>query len=87
VVVETIKLLSISEKELKARIRHENPEFADSIISAGGSYVAVATHMGNWEWLLAGTAIYLNGKIDVVYKLYKKTVPYKFQYVIDEYIK
>jgi len=68
VVVETIKLLSISEKELKARVRHENPEFADSIISAGGSYVAMATHMGNWEWLLAGNAIYLNGKIDAVYK-------------------
>lgn len=68
VVVETIKLLSISEKELKNRMRLENPEFADSIISAGGSYVAMGTHMGNWEWVLAGKIIHLDGKIDFVYK-------------------
>lgn len=68
VVVETIKLLGVSREELKARIRHENPGFADEIIDTGGSYVAMATHMANWEWLLAGNALYLNGKIDAVYK-------------------
>lgn len=68
VVVETIKLISISPNELKQRIRHENPELTEQIISEGKSFVAMATHMANWEWLLAGNALYLNGKIDAVYK-------------------
>ncbi len=68
VVVETIKLLSIPEEDLRKRIRHQNPEFADTIIQEGNSYVAMATHMGNWEWLLAGNALYLEGRIDAVYK-------------------
>jgi KDO2-lipid IV(A) lauroyltransferase len=68
VVVETIKLISISPESLRKRIRHENPDFADDIISSGNSYIAMATHMANWEWLLAGNAIYLDGKIDAVYK-------------------
>jgi KDO2-lipid IV(A) lauroyltransferase len=68
VVVETVKLMSISREELMSRIRHENPGFADEIIGSGGSYVAMATHMANWEWLLAGNALYLGGKIDAVYK-------------------
>jgi KDO2-lipid IV(A) lauroyltransferase len=68
VVVETIKLISISPENLRKRIRHENPDFADEIIRSGNSYVAMATHMANWEWLLAGNALYLNGEIDAVYK-------------------
>jgi KDO2-lipid IV(A) lauroyltransferase len=68
VVVETIKLLSISESELRGRIRHDNPGFADAILKEGKSYVAMATHMCNWEWLLAGNALYLHGRIDAVYK-------------------
>ena len=68
VVVETIKLISISPEQLKKRIRHENPGFAEEVLGAGNSYVAMASHQGNWEWLLAGNALYLNGKIDAVYK-------------------
>ena len=68
VVVETIKLISISPSELKSRIRHENPDFARLVLSSGGSYIAMASHMNNWEWLLAGNALYLNGEIDAVYK-------------------
>jgi KDO2-lipid IV(A) lauroyltransferase len=68
VVVETIKLISIPPAELQKRIRHENPGFADVVLASGKSYVAMASHLGNWEWLLAGNALYLNGKIDAVYK-------------------
>jgi KDO2-lipid IV(A) lauroyltransferase len=68
VVVETIKLISISPENLRKRIRHENPDFTDEIIRSGNSYIAMGTHMGNWEWVLAGKSIYLNGKIDFVYK-------------------
>ena len=68
VVVETIKLLRITEDELRSRVRHENPGFAKEVLAGGKSYVAMATHMANWEWLLAGNAVYLGGKIDAVYK-------------------
>ena len=68
VVVETLKLLTISPDELRSRIRHENPDFAKELFASGGSFVAMASHQANWEWLLAGNTLYLNGMVDVVYK-------------------
>jgi KDO2-lipid IV(A) lauroyltransferase len=68
VVVETIKLLTISEKELKERVSHENPEILFPYFGDGKSYISMAPHLGNWEWLLAGNKIWLGCEIDAVYK-------------------
>ncbi len=68
VIVETIKLLSISEKELKNRVSHENPELLSQICQNGGSFISLAGHIGNWEWLLAANKVYLNCNVDAVYK-------------------
>jgi len=68
VIVETIKLLTISEKDLKKRVSHENPEILTAITEAGGSFVSMAPHLGNWEWILAANKVYLNCEVDAVYK-------------------
>jgi KDO2-lipid IV(A) lauroyltransferase len=68
VIVETIKLLTISEKELRKRVSHENPELAKEWFESGNSYITMAHHYGNWEWLLAGNKLYVGCSIDAVYK-------------------
>jgi KDO2-lipid IV(A) lauroyltransferase len=68
VIVETIKLLTISESELKSRVSHENPEILFPHFRNGGSFISMAPHLGNWEWLLAGNKIYLGCEVDAVYK-------------------
>ncbi len=51
IIVETIKLLNISEKEYKQRIRFKNPEVFDELFAKGYDIIAVMGHYGNWEWL------------------------------------
>lgn len=48
--METIKLLHISDEEMRRRIVFENLEAADSIMRSGRSVVAYFSHCGNWEW-------------------------------------
>lgn len=68
VVVETIKAISINEKELQSLITHQNPDMCNHIIAKGESFVALAGHLGNWEWTLLGNALRINGTVDAVYK-------------------
>ncbi|MEJ5264275.1 MAG: lysophospholipid acyltransferase family protein [Bacteroidales bacterium] len=49
--VETVKLLHISEKEYKRRIRFKNPEVIEELYHKGYNIIAVTGHYGNWEWL------------------------------------
>lgn len=48
--VETIKLLHISDREVKRRITFENVELIDRLTKAGKSIVVYFSHCGNWEW-------------------------------------
>ncbi|MCH5246744.1 MAG: lysophospholipid acyltransferase family protein [Muribaculaceae bacterium] len=50
VMVETIKLLHISEKNLSSRVTLENWEEVDSTVANGNSVVIFMGHYGNWEW-------------------------------------
>ncbi len=68
VIVETIKLLTISEAELRKRVSHKNPEILFPWFEKGESFVTMAPHLGNWEWLLAGNKLYVGCEIDAVYK-------------------
>jgi Kdo2-lipid IVA lauroyltransferase/acyltransferase len=67
-IVEIIKLLTISEKELMLRVTHENPRFLDPYFQNGGSFITIASHLGNWEWLLLSNKLYIGCEIDIVYK-------------------
>lgn len=53
--VETIKLLHVSDEEMKRRIVFHDVEEVDKSIENGRSVVMYASHYCNWEWLSAIT--------------------------------
>lgn len=66
-IVETIKLPSLSAQALLHRVRFKNPTLISSRIAAGQPVIILASHQSNWEWLPASAQ--LNGiTADSVYK-------------------
>ena len=49
-IVETIKTLKISDKELKERVTVSNYELVNETLSEGKNAVLLMGHYGNWEW-------------------------------------
>lgn len=49
-VVETIKLLHISDDEMRRRVTFEGMDMVDDLLSQGRSIAAYFAHTGNWEW-------------------------------------
>ncbi len=49
--IETIKLWTISEEEIRKRCKFLNPEIFDTYKASGKSIITVLGHYGNWEWL------------------------------------
>lgn len=49
-VVETIKLLHISDEEMRRCVTFEGMEMVDDLLSQGKSIAAYFAHTGNWEW-------------------------------------
>ena len=48
--VETIKLHSISEKLMNEHLRFEGTEAFDKLYNKGKSFIILAMHHNNWEW-------------------------------------
>lgn len=48
--VETIKLITISEKELKRRCSFEDLSLLDELYKQDKNIIMVLGHYGNWEW-------------------------------------
>lgn len=48
--VETIKAISISEKEILKRYTYSNPELVKKFLKEGRSVAFVSAHQANWEW-------------------------------------
>lgn len=66
--VETVKLMSISRKNLLRRVRLVNPEILPEMTAHGRGGIAVFGHYCNWEWLAAGLAPQLPFETLGVYK-------------------
>lgn len=49
-VVETVKLLHISDREMTRRMTFENLDIIDSLTEAGHDVIVYFSHSGNWEW-------------------------------------
>ncbi|MCK6616848.1 MAG: lysophospholipid acyltransferase family protein [Cyclobacteriaceae bacterium] len=67
-VVETLKLLTINNEELKSRMRFLNPELFTEHIRKNQSVILLSSHQFNWEWLLAAGNLWLKAPIDFVYQ-------------------
>ena len=66
--VETIKLLSLSEVEIKNRMKFTNASVLQEYASKNQSVILLSSHQFNWEWLLVSGTISLPMKIDFVYQ-------------------
>ena len=64
--VETLKLLTISEAELRKRMQFTNLPAVKAILDTETSIIMFASHQFNWEWLLAAGS--LKHPIDFVYQ-------------------
>jgi KDO2-lipid IV(A) lauroyltransferase len=49
--LETIKIMHISEREIKKRCFFKNPELLQQYSDDGESVIAIMGHYGNWEWM------------------------------------
>ncbi len=67
-VVETLKLLTISQDELKHRMVYKNPDQTRKYTDQHRSVILFASHQFNWEWVLAAGCFSLATQIDFVYQ-------------------
>src|SRR5258708_3135032 len=66
--VETLALLTIPKKELSRRMIYKNPELIRPFTDSHQSVILFASHLFNWEWLLAAGCFSLPANIDFVYQ-------------------
>ncbi len=65
--VETIKMPTLSADELRRRVCFTNPALVRDRLEAGQSVIGMASHSSNWEWIPSASV--LNGMpTDSVYK-------------------
>lgn len=65
--VETIKAISISKKEISKRYTYKNAALLEKYIKEGKSIALLGAHQGNWEWI-AGLPLYTSANIFGSYK-------------------
>lgn len=65
--VETLKGLTITEAELRRRVRVVNPEAFQPYLDAGQTVLIMTSHQCNWEWQSPAVRV-LGPAVDVVYQ-------------------
>jgi KDO2-lipid IV(A) lauroyltransferase len=73
-IVETIKMISISEKEIKRRVIATNPAMVENYFAEGRSVIAVGGHYCNWEMAALNFCFYNKEKFLIVYKPLSNTL-------------
>lgn len=68
VVVEIIKLASLSKSEMDRRITFTNQEVLDDLVRQGKPVITMGAHSGNWEWILSAGAVQFGFPAEGVYK-------------------
>ena len=65
-IVETVKMITISKAEMQRRVVCTNPEIIKHYFDKGKSISAVAGHYCNWEW--AGSEFSTSHPLFIIYK-------------------
>ena len=73
-IVEIIKLLSISKDELNKRFTFSNINVIKQALKQNKSVIVVVGHYGNWEWALRSASNLIDIKIIGVYKRINNTI-------------
>ena len=66
--VETLKLITISQEELKRRMVFTHPEVLENFKRQNQSILFLASHQFNWEWLLVSATLNFPMEIDFIYQ-------------------
>lgn len=66
--VEMVKLVTISEEELSARMKFNGMELLEKFKHENQSILFLASHHFNWEWLLVSASACFPIEIDFVYQ-------------------
>ena len=67
-VVETIKMISISKQEVIKRYQINNPEVIERFFAEGRSVIGAVGHYGNWEWAAFSMSLLTPREKAIVYK-------------------
>jgi KDO2-lipid IV(A) lauroyltransferase len=67
-IVETIKMISISEKQILRRVYLTNPELIEKYHNEGRSLIAAVGHYCNWEWCVLRFSLIPQYQKIMVYK-------------------
>lgn len=70
-VIESIKLLTISQKELNRRCKIADTEGARNLFSQKKGSILLTAHFGNWEWGGEVVGLRTEKPVQVVYKILK----------------
>lgn len=62
-VVETIKLLHITNKEMQSRMKFHNIELVKDLMKDGNSSIMYLAHYGNWEWVPSINLLFDDGTL------------------------
>ena len=75
VLLENLLLYTISEKELKKRMKLLNPEIFDALYNKDKGAILIGAHYNNWEWMALSLGVYAKQDVFSVYKpLNNKTI-------------
>ena len=61
-IVETVKLLHISDEELARRVTVENVDLVNETLKEGRSVALLIAHYGNWEWVQEACRNFIGSK-------------------------
>ncbi len=80
VVVEIIKLCSISKEKLAKRVSYRNMDVLNALRKQGKSFFAITGHYGNWEWINAAFPDDAGYRVMSVYRPLRNMLFDKFMY-------
>ena len=72
--VETIKMISISPSELSRRVTPTNPNIVQQLLDIDRSIIAIAGHYCNWEMAALNVTAVTNKKFMIIYKPLSSTI-------------
>ena len=67
-IVESLKVFTISEKQVKERMKFENPEVMDQFFDKGQSVILAGGHFNNWELFAVGIDAAIKHRSIAIYK-------------------
>ncbi len=66
-IMESVRLFSITEDEVREKISISNATYLDELISNGKGVIVLVGHLNNWELMCVGVAPQLNHTSAVIY--------------------